>query len=289
MGFHPAIREALEEIRGETTRGAAWSAFRAIKGLLDAYDAGGLECSAVDELSNAIISSNPSMASLYWVAWALVEGCRTGDPGPALRRLLFELQETRRRIPDIALEIFKGSPRILTMSYSSNVEAVLLAAHRSGSLGPVYVLESRPGGEGVVLASRLRARGVPVQLIPDALLHVYAERADFALVGADSVTLDGCLVNKAGTRLLALTARALGKHVAVVFEPYKIHPERGCGEVPLLERIYRVEGWGDTLVPVFDETPGEFLSLGITSEGLGAWEPGWIREVYESFRERILR
>ncbi|MCE4599674.1 MAG: hypothetical protein F7C81_05700, partial [Desulfurococcales archaeon] len=59
--------------------------------------------------------------------------------------------------------------------------------------------------------------------------------------------------------------------------------------VPLLEKIYRVNGWGDTLVPVFDETPGELLSLGITSEGLGAWEPGWIRGVYESFKERILR
>jgi len=288
LEYHPAINEALEEIRSETVRGAAWSAFRAIKGLLDAYQAGGLECSDAGTLSKAIISANPAMASLYWVAYVLRRGCDIGDPGPLLRRLLYEIEETRQRIPSIAMEIFKGRPVVTTISYSSNVESILLSAHKSGHLGGVFVLESRPGGEGAVLASRLRSRGVVTRLVPDLHLYDYVSRSDFVMVGADSVTLDACLVNKVGTRLLALAARSAGKHVVVVFEPYKIHPEVGCGNSLLPVRSYMVEGWGEVIVPIFDETPGELISMGITSEGLGVWSEDWISSAYTSFKERLM-
>jgi translation initiation factor 2B subunit (eIF-2B alpha/beta/delta family) len=234
-----------------------------------------------------IISSNPSMASLHWVAYVLKTGCEGGDPSEPLRRLFFEISEARRRIPEVALELFDRRTKVLTLSYSSNVEAVLRNAYQKKLLDRVIALESRPGGEGVVFASRLRDLGVSVKVVPDSTMHIYLKDVDFVMVGADAITYDGCLVHKVGTRLLAEKAYDLSKPIVVVFEPFKINIEKKCGEIEITKREFSIENWGLEIYPLFDETPPELVYMGVTSEGLGRWRAEWLRSVAEKFKARI--
>jgi translation initiation factor 2B subunit (eIF-2B alpha/beta/delta family) len=73
------------------------------------------------------------------------------------------------------------------------------------------------------MARRLAAAGINVTLITDAQAGVFVEQADVVLLGADAVTPDG-VVNKVGSRLLALAAKAAGVPVVAVTECLKISP-----------------------------------------------------------------
>ena len=50
---------------------------------------------------------------------------------------------------------------------------------------------------------------------------MFVQRADVALVGADTIAADGSVINKAGTYLLALAARDRGVPFYVCFESFK--------------------------------------------------------------------
>lgn len=97
---------------------------------------------------------------------------------------------------------------------------------KGSSRGPgisVVVCESRPLCEGVTMAQRLAAAGLQVTLITDAQAGVFVEEADAVLLGADAVTPDG-VVNKVGSRLLALAAKAAGVPMIAVTDSLKVSP-----------------------------------------------------------------
>jgi hypothetical protein len=97
---------------------------------------------------------------------------------------------------------------------------------KGSSCGPglsVIVCESRPLCEGVAMAQRLAAAGLHVALITDAQAGVFVEEADVVLLGADAVTPAG-VVNKVGSKLLALAAKAAGVPVVAVTDSLKVSP-----------------------------------------------------------------
>jgi len=100
------------------------------------------------------------------------------------------------------------------------------SSFKGSSKGPglsVIVCESRPLCEGVTMAQRLAAAGLSVTLITDAQAGVFVEEADLVLLGADAVTPAG-VVNKVGSKLLALAAKAAGVPVVAVTDSRKVTP-----------------------------------------------------------------
>ncbi|KAF8071226.1 SAD2 [Scenedesmus sp. PABB004] len=97
----------------------------------------------------------------------------------------------------------------------------------SGAAAPrgvsVVVCEARPLCEGVSMARRLAAAGLAVTLITDAQAGAFMDEVDLVLLGADGVTPGG-VVNKVGSRLLALAAKASGVPVVAVTDSLKISP-----------------------------------------------------------------
>eukprot|EP00775_Hariotina_reticulata_P014735 gene14735-14903_t len=73
------------------------------------------------------------------------------------------------------------------------------------------------------MAQRLAAAGLDVTLITEAQAGVFIEDADLVLLGADAVTPAG-VVNKVGSKLLALAAKAAGVPVVAVTDSLKISP-----------------------------------------------------------------
>jgi ribose 1,5-bisphosphate isomerase len=187
----------------------------------------------------------------------------------AARDLIAESEEAVGTAAERAASLIGPGRTIITHSLSSTV----LACFRR--LAPdvrAIVTESRPPGEGRALARELSEIAIATDFITDQQLGVFTARADCALVGADTVAFDGTVINKAGTRLLALAARADAIPFYVCFEGLK-RLDRPAAEVPL-ERHNPAELGGPELPHVtprnvyFDRTAPELVSAWITEKGV---------------------
>jgi translation initiation factor 2B subunit (eIF-2B alpha/beta/delta family) len=125
----------------------------------------------------------------------------------------------RLAVSNAASEIYDGAT-ILTHSRSSTTLAALLEARRAGKKFSVIATESRPGLEGRKLAEELRREVASVTLIADAAAALVMGQIDFVLLGADRVTPE-FLINKIGTRMIALAARELSAPVYAVCDTSK--------------------------------------------------------------------
>jgi translation initiation factor 2B subunit (eIF-2B alpha/beta/delta family) len=179
----------------------------------------------------AVAAAQPAMASVLTVAdlaCRAAEGAPTAAVGAravraALDRYLARqpgaLARAARRLPGR----LPRAATCLTRSASEAVFRALLAARARGRLAAVVVGESRPGCEGLVLARRLAARGVPVTVVVDALAPAWAPGVDALVVGADAVT-PSALWNKCGTLALGLAAAAAGRPLIVVTTEDRLVP-----------------------------------------------------------------
>lgn len=113
---------------------------------------------------------------------------------------------------------------ILTHSRSSTVEYVLRQLGESGTLSSLICTESRPLYEGAALANVLSA-SINTTIIVDALADRAINQCDCILLGADAIDKHGNIVNKIGSRLLALSAKDHGIPVICLAESMKIIPE----------------------------------------------------------------
>src|SRR5262245_21102266 len=98
---------------------------------------------------------------------------------------------------------------VLTHSRSSTVLAALLDAASGGRRFTLLATESRPMLEGRQLAEAVSSTGIDVSIMVDAAAALVMDTVDLVLVGADRVTAEH-VVNKIGTRMIALAARDLG-------------------------------------------------------------------------------
>ena len=121
---------------------------------------------------------------------------------PDPRRFLKDIEVGWRRAARHARRLLPRRGTILTLSYSATVLEAL-----RGTKAHVVVAESLPGGEGARTAMRLRAAGTAATVVPDATVGQWAVTADAVIFGADAVTRRG-VINKVGSRLLALAAKA---------------------------------------------------------------------------------
>jgi translation initiation factor 2B subunit (eIF-2B alpha/beta/delta family) len=151
------------------------------------------------------------------------------------------------------------SCRVLTHSYSSTVRKALEISHQKGKRLRIYVTESQPGGEGAQLTKDLSSKNIQAQLIPDIKSSSQMRDFDLVLVGSDSVTSDGSIVNKIGTKEIAEMSKALSIRFYVVCETAKFNTFNFLGEPTKIHEN------------LFDLTPSKYVTKIITEEG--AMEP----------------
>lgn len=147
----------------------------------------------LERLGRRLCRAHATMASVW-------NAVHTTEPAAFARALRRDMRATVRT----ARQHFPSRAVVLTLSYSSTVLAALSRRDLR-----VVVAESLPGGEGRTTARRLSREGVRASIVQDTMIAVAAERAHCGAVGADAVTPDA-VINKVGTRLLALACREAG-------------------------------------------------------------------------------
>ena len=149
----------------------------------------------------ALVRAHPSMGLVRRLAAASIAG---DDPLAFAERAR---AETTAAADGVRWVVTKRSATVLTHSASDSVARALDRIR--GRVAHVYCTVSLPGGEGRVFARALEREGFDTTVIADAAIADACEEADVALVGSDAITPDG-VVNKMGTTLVALAARAAG-------------------------------------------------------------------------------
>ncbi|WP_297090687.1 translation initiation factor IF-2B subunit alpha [Thermococcus sp.] len=263
------VRSVIEEMRAERIRGASWLARRGAEAyiLLSELLEGEELKRALEDMRREIPAVNRTMASLYNLARFVPI---TGNPD-LVRSKAEEFirlgEEAKREIGNIGSELIDENEVVITHSFSSAVLEIFRAAKRKGKHFRVILAESAPDFEGIALARELDSLGVPFEIITDAQMGLFAEKATLALVGADNVTRDGAVVNKAGTYLLALACHDNRVPFYVAAESFKLHPELSSEEVEIVERPYARQGYRVRNF-LFDITPWRYVRGVITEFGI---------------------
>ena len=275
----------IAEIRADRVRGASELARRCLAVLMEAARAlpetnsAGLREDLL-ALAAELAGIRPSMAPVQNLLRRWREGLaiEAALELAVARQMAVERAETliaasRRAVADCAAQaadLLGPGRTVMTHSLSSTVLEVCRLLKDRGLR--MIVTESRPLEEGRHLAERLSTWNVPTLYITDAQMGVFVAQADAVLVGADSVLVDGAVVNKAGTCLLALAARERNVPFYVCCESFK---RREAGEPPPeLEEMASAElsvpAWpGVTVRNVyFDITPARLVSAWIDETGV---------------------
>ena len=287
------VEEQLARIRDDRERGAAELAEAGLRLMARACSeraAAGREA-MLDEaagLVRRLAALRPSMAPLGNWAAAFHAALRASlmdagptDAGPmdsgvppagACEAVLADLLARKAALSDALIAGAKpvlGRARgILTLSYSSTVEGLLLEAAAPDCL--VIVAESRPLLEGRKLCRNLAAAGRRVRCITDAQIGLALADADMALIGADAVLGDLAVVNKTGSLFAALAARAQGKPCHAAADTFKIDPLASSADA-VFEEMAADEVWPERpeicANVYFEPVPAELIALYLTEKG----------------------
>jgi len=228
----------------------------------------------------ALSRAQPDMAPLARLASAVAEQVNASGTGrdviaraAASARDFIELSTRATACAaTVAASLLRNGATILTHSRSSTVLTALLEARSAGLRFSVIATESRPGLEGRSLSAELARNGMEVSLVADAAAGLMMAESDMVLLGADRVTPDS-VVNKIGTRMIALAARENGlpvyaladttKFINSIVVPEDVRDERSAGEIwPDPPRGVRVVN------RYFEPTPLDHFTGIVTEEGI---------------------
>lgn len=266
------VAPTVETVRADDEHGSAYISLRALEVLRDAA-ALGVERRETDwdhlaKTAQGLLDARPTMAAVRnRVNRVMAVATAEGAP-EAVERAASDAIEAAlaadRRAAQTAHEYVDGE-HVVTLSRSGTI----LAAFDAGDPESVTVAESRPGGEGVTVAEELAEGGHAVTLTTDANLPGVVDGATLCLFGADTVLPDGAVVNKVGSRALALAARDSGVPCYAVCSSDKIAPDErvvmGAADPATL-----YEGDADLTVanPTFERVPERLLDGVVTEAGV---------------------
>ncbi len=157
-------------------------------------------------------------------------------------------------------------------------------AHESGKKVKIMIDETRPRLQGARLTAwECEQYGIPYEIITDNAAGYFLQHGEVNAVffGADRVAANGDVVNKIGTYMLSLAAKANQVPVYCVFPKSSIDLSIASGMDIIIEErdpgeVLGLEYMGERVVPAsaharnpaFDLTPHNLISAWVTEEGI---------------------
>lgn len=244
----------------------------------------GLARDDLDAAAATLVAARPTASNL---AWAVHRVLAAADPVAEAEAIHREDVQMCRAIGAHGVHLLQEGTGVLThcnagalaVSALGTATAPMYLAHEAGVRLRVFVDETRPVLQGARLTAwELSRAGLEVTLICDGTAaHLMAEGVvDLVITGADRVTANGDVVNKIGTRGLAISARYHGVPFYAAFPSSTFDPRTATGaDVEIEERDPRevtdpIPAAAGVRVrnPAFDVTPAELVAGWITDRGL---------------------
>lgn len=288
---------AVEKIRSMEIRGASRIAKFAVE-VLKGY-ALRISRDFDEEMKNAaelLLNSRPTAVSLYNAINYVMryKGESVEEKRESLIKRAEEfldwIETAQKKIAEIGERRIKDGSTLLTHCNSSTAIAVIKKAHEAGKRFEVFVTESRPRWQGYITARQLKEVGIDVIVIVDSAVRHFMNEIDCVIVGADTITANGALINKVGTSQIALCAKEARVPFIVAAETYKFSPRTLAGELVVIEERSVEEVLPREMLelgikarnPAFDVTPRSYIDVIITE--IGAISP---EMAYLVIKERL--
>ncbi|MHA1820686.1 MAG: translation initiation factor eIF-2B [Promethearchaeota archaeon] len=178
-----------------------------------------------------------------------------------------------KRIP------YKDDPKdftIFTHCHSSVTTGILKEAWKQGKRFNVICTETRPKYQGRITAKELLDAGIPTRMVVDSAMRWAVRNFDIGMIitGADAITSEGTVLNKIGSRLLALVAREMHIPYYVATPLLKFNPDTAFGNLEKIDMRPYDEVWPDKpeqleiLNPAFETVSRRYIDGLITEAGI---------------------
>jgi len=246
---------------------------------------------AVKKIARCLVNTRPTAVSLpnsmRFILNRLFEDYKSGiDDIDTLKDLTAKYSDSFiknsldavKTIAELGSRRIRDGDIIMTHCHSTVAVKILQKAWDSGKHIEVFVRETRPRYQGHITAKALASAGIPVTLIVDSAARYFMKDVDLVVIGADTVAVNGAVINKIGTSELALVAKESRVNVMVGAETYKFDPKTVSGElVKIEERDWRevineekLKVIGNIKVrnPAFDVTPPQYIDIIVTERGV---------------------
>ena len=278
-----SVSDVAEAIRSLAVRGAPAIGIAAAYGMALAEQRGDDPRAAATQL----IAARPTAVNLAWAVREVLDALDDSIPAiETAKRVHTEDAAMCRAIGEAGRHLIDADCRVLThcnagalaVSELGTATAPMYLAHAAGVPFHVYVDETRPVLQGARLTAwELGIAGIERTLVCDnAAAHLMGEGAiDLVIVGTDRVTANGDVVNKIGTRSLAIVAAFHNVPFYVACPTSTFDADTATGrDVPIEERPTRevLEPIGLHLDvparnPAFDVTPHDLVTGYVTDRG----------------------
>jgi len=287
--IHPEVEATAEDIASMEIRGAATIADAAAEALAVQAAESGAEAperfrAEMRAASRRLVETRPTAVSLPNAVRYVLRGMAGSDVerlresvADSAAEFRTELDQAQENLGRIGANRLRDGDTVMTHCHSTDALSCVEAALDQGKEIEAIVKETRPRKQGHITARWLREMDVPVTLIVDNAARRYLDQTDHVLVGADSIAADGSVVNKIGTRSLAVIARERDTPIVVAAQTLKLAPTTLSGhsveiemrdESEVLSEDDRAE-IGDIEVenPAFDVTPPRYVDAIVTERG----------------------
>lgn len=267
------VADLIAAVAADREHGASWLARAALQVMARCAErspATSVDAFARDlrACARALIASRPGMAPVrFWIDRLLdeVQAAMAHQPDPSamraivveqVARLVEESERASRRAAEVAVDRLPAASVIATASYSQTLLAAFQLAWQAGKLRGILAAESRSvtgHRYGADLAAALQSTSIPIEVIPDDQIPARVAEAQRVWLGADSILVDGSVINGTPSAAVAEAAHRLGRPVEVIGEVAKVD----CWSQP--ETIAIPED--------FDRIPAEWIRAVVTERG----------------------
>lgn len=304
------VRDLAKGIKDMSIRGSGAIGIAGAYGMLLAAQNSGGDKKTIRQAGLELKSTRPTAVNLMKTVDRLLRFVDTND-SPDFReefeaevaRILEDQLAFERRLGAFGAEVIQDGDAILTHCHSGALAgsgfggralSVIRTAHLQGKKIHVFTSETRPYLQGArITAYELDKFGIPFTVITDGMSG-YLMRLGMiqkVVVGSDRVAANGDLINKVGTYMHALAAKANGIEFYTATSSHTIDFDlkqgmdtevefRADSEVTHLNGQLITVASAKALYPAFDVTPNELISGIITEKGV-------IRSPYESELQKL--
>jgi len=185
---------------------------------------------------------------------------------------LKKTDEDAKKLFEYGAKLVPNGALVITHCHSSTVTGILKKAKNKRI--KVIACETRPRYQGRITAKELADAGIDTTLVVDGAMNLYMKKADLVMVGADSITSRGDLINKVGTATLAHIAKMHDTSFYSAAELFKYSSATFYGEREKIEQRNPKEIWENSprkvkiSNPAFDVTSAKYINGYITELGV---------------------
>ncbi len=285
-----AFQQVVEDIRTLRIQGATNIAIEGVKAF--ASLATRLEVSSLDNLFEELEKARYILATaratepalrngLRYIVYNLHEKANSVQEAKEIANSFTQeyvnlLKESKRKVISYGAHRIKPGSTIMTHCHSSLSTGVILEAHNQGKDIQVFCTETRPLYQGRITAKELVEAGITTTQVVDSAMRWVLNRhdVDIIITGADAITSQGTVINKIGTRLLALAAKEMDIPFYSAINLLKYDPETSIGKLSEIEMRAGTEIWENPpeglnfLNPAFETVSSDLIDGIITESGV---------------------